>query len=122
MSNYERGGATGVNLGVDAIQEFSVLTSNYTAEYGRTSGAVVNAITKSGTNAFHGTAYVFDRDSIFDARNFFDGPTIPPFRRVQFGASGGTAIVKQKTFIFGHYEGLRQNQSASGTIHVPDAD
>jgi hypothetical protein len=120
-SNSAPGGATGVNLGVDAIQEFSVLTSNYTAEYGRTSGAVVNAITKSGTNELHGSAYFFDRDSIFDARNFFDGPTISPFRRVQFGGSGGTAIVKDKTFIFGDYEGLRQNQSASGTIRVPDA-
>ena len=80
-SNAAPGGATGVNLGVDAIDQFSVLTSDYTAEYGRTSGADINAITKSGTNKFHGTAYFFDRDSIFDARNYFDGPSIPPFRR-----------------------------------------
>jgi hypothetical protein len=98
-SNSAPGGATGSNLGVDAIQEFSVLTSNYTAEYGRTSGAVINAITKSGSNDFHGTGYFFDRDAIFDARNFFDGPQIPPFRRIQFGASGGTAIVKDKTAV-----------------------
>ena len=120
-SNAAPGGATGVNLGVDAIEEFSVLTSTYTAEYGRTSGAVVNAITKSGTNQFHGTGYFFDRDSIFDARNYFDGPTIPPFRRIQFGASAGAPIVKDKTFIFGDYEGIRQSQSSSGTIQVPDA-
>jgi hypothetical protein len=120
-SNSAPGGATGVNLGVDAIQEFSVLTSSYTAEYGRTSGAVINAITKSGTNDLHGSAYFFDRDSIFDARNFFDGPTIPPFRRIQFGGSGGTAIVKDKAFIFGDYEGIRQSASSSGPIHVPDA-
>jgi Carboxypeptidase regulatory-like domain len=120
-SNAAPGGATGVNLGVDAIQEFSVLTSNYTAEYGRTSGAVINAITKSGTNEFHGDGYFFDRDSIFDARNFFDGPNKPPFRRIQFGASGGTAIIKDKTFIFGDYEGIRQTQSSSGAVHVPDA-
>ena len=121
-SNSAPGGATGVNLGVDAIQEFSVLTSNYTAEYGRTSGAVINAITKSGTDQLHGTAYFFDRDSIFDARNFFDGPTISPFRRIQFGASGGTAIIKDKTFVFANYEGIRQSSSSSGTIHVPSQE
>ena len=119
-SNAAPGGATGVNLGVDAIEEFSVLTSTYTAEYGRTSGAVINAITKSGTNQLHGTAYVFDRDSIFDARNFFDTAK-PPFRRVQFGGSAGAPIVKDRAFIFGDYEGIRQSQSSSGTIHVPDA-
>ena len=120
-SNAAPGGSTGVNLGVDAIQEFSVLTSTYTAEYGRTSGAVINAITKSGTNAVHGTAYVFDRDSIFDARNYFDGSTIPPFRRVQFGAAAGAPIVKDKSFIFADYEAIRQSQSSSGAVLVPDA-
>ncbi len=119
-SNGAPGGASGVNLGVDGIQEFSVLTSNYTAEYGRTSGAVINAITKSGANELHGTAFFFDRDKIFDAKNFFDpaGP-IPSFRRVQFGGSGGTALIKDKTFVYGTYEGLRQNQPGSRTIHVP---
>jgi outer membrane receptor protein involved in Fe transport len=120
-SNAAPGGATGLNLGVDGVQEFSVITTGYTAEYGRTSGAVINAITKSGSNNFHGTGFFFDRDKVFDARNFFDGPTIPPFRRIQFGGSAGGAIIKDKTFIFGNYEGLRQNQSASGVIHVPDA-
>ena len=120
-SNAAPGGATGVNLGVDAIQEFSVLTNGYTAQYGRTSGAVVNAITKGGTNSLHGTAFGFDRDSIFDARNFFDPSTIPFFRRVQFGASAGAPIVRDKTFIFGAYEGIRQNSSSSGAIRVPDA-
>lgn len=119
-SNAAPGGATGVNLGVDAIEEFSVLTSTYTAEYGRTSGAVINALTKSGTNNLHGSAYVFDRDSIFDARNFFDTAK-PPFRRVQFGGAAGAPIIKDKSFIFGDYEGIRQSQSSSGTIRVPDA-
>jgi hypothetical protein len=120
-SNGAPGGASGGNLGVDGIQEFSVLTSNYTAEYGRTSGAVINAITKSGTNDFHGTAFFFDRDKIFDAKNFFDDSTkpIPPFRRIQFGASGGRALVKDKTFVYGTYEGVRQNRPGSQTIHVP---
>jgi hypothetical protein len=119
-SNGSPGGASGLNLGVDGIQEFSVLTSNYTAEYGRTSGAVINAITKSSVNDLHGTAFLFDRDKIFDAKNFFDpaGP-IPSFRRVQFGGSGGTAIVKDKTFVYGTYEGIRQNRPGSQTIHVP---
>ena len=119
-SNGSPGGASGLNLGVDGIQEFSVLTSNYTAEYGRTSGAVVNAISKSGINELHGTGFLFDRDKIFDAKNYFDptGP-IPSFRRVQFGGSGGTAIVKDKTFIYGTYEGVRQNHPGSQSIHVP---
>ena len=120
-SNGAPGGASGLNLGVDGIQEFSVLTSDYTAEYGRTSGAVINAITKSGNNELHGTAFFFDRDKIFDAKNFFDSASqsIPPFRRTQFGGSAGTAIVKDKSFIYGTYEGVRQNRPASQLIHVP---
>src|SRR5260370_23227830 len=120
-SNGAPGGASGLNLGVDGIQEFSVLTSDYTAEYGRTSGAVINAITKSGVNDFHGTAFFFDRDKVFDAKNYFDSATqpIPSFRRVQFGGSGGTAIVKDKSFLYGTYEGVRQNRPASQLIHVP---
>src|ERR1700731_1072408 len=118
--NAAPGGATGLNLGVDSVQEFSVITTGYTAEYGRTSGAIINAVTKSGTNGFHGTGFFFDRDKVFDARNYFDGPQIPPFRRTQFGGAAGGPIIKDKTFIFGSYEGVRQNQSASGTIHVPD--
>src|SRR4030088_1924543 len=118
-SNAAPGGATGLNPGVDSVQEFSVITTGYTAEYGRTSGAVINAITRSGTNQFHGTGFFFDRDKIFDARNFFDGPTISPFRRTQFGGSAGGPIVKGKTFIFANYEGLRQSQSTAGAIKVP---
>ena len=120
-TNAAPGGATGVNLGVDAIDQFSVLTSNYTSEYGRTSGAVIDAITKSGTNKVHGTAYFFDRDKIFDARNFFDGPSIPSFRRIQFGAAAGAPIIKDRTFVFVDYEGIRQSQPVSTTINVPNA-
>ena len=119
-ANAAPGGATGKNLGVDNIQEFSVLTTNYTAEYGRTSGAVINAITKSGVNQFHGTGFFFDRDKVFDAKNYFDPPgPIPSFRRIQFGGSGGGAIIKDKTFIYGGYEGIRQNQPVSTVISVP---
>src|SRR6202158_1375478 len=120
-SNGAPGGASGLNLGVDGIQEFSVLTSDYTAEYGRTSGGVINAITKSGVNQLHGTAFFFDRDKIFDAKNFFDSASasIPPFRRVQFGGSAGTALIKDKTFVYGTYEGIRQNRPVSQDITVP---
>lgn len=122
-SNAAPGGSTGVNLGVDAIQEFSVLTNGYTAEYGRTSGAVINAIMKSGSNQFHGSGYGFFRNSALDAKNFFDpaNKDIPPFSRKQFGASAGGPIVKNKLFVFGDYEGIRQDSSSAGTIRVPDA-
>ena len=117
-SNAAPGSALGASLGVDAIQEFSVVTTNYTAEFGRTSGAVINAVTKSGTNEPHGSAYIFDRDRIFDARNYFDPPTIPPFRRLQFGGSLGGPIRKDKTFLFGDYEAVRQGQSTSVANHI----
>ena len=120
-SNGSPGSVLGASLGVDAIQEFNVVTTNYTAEYGRTSGAVVNAITRSGTNQFHGSGYFFDRDKIFDARNFFDPPAIPPFRRTQFGGSGGGPIIKDNTWIFGDYEGVRQGQSLSFSNEIPSS-
>jgi hypothetical protein len=122
LNDYANGGpgsVEGSTLGVDAIQEFSVLTSNYSAEYGRTSGGVINAITKSGTNSFHGDAYEFLRNSALDARNYFDGATIPAFRRNQFGGSLGGPIRKDHTFFFADYEGLRQNQGISTPIFVP---
>jgi len=121
-SNQAPGSVIGVNLGVDAIEEFSVVTTNYSAEYGRTSGAVINGITKSGSNSFHGDAYGFIRDEDFDARNYFDPPQIPSFHRNQFGASGGEPIRKDKTFIFGDYEGIRQNQSQTFLDTVPSQD
>ena len=124
INDYANGGpgsVLGQNLGVDAIQEFSVLTSNYSAEYGKTSGGVVNAITRSGTNSFHGSAYEFLRNSALDARNFFDGPTVPPFKRNQFGVSAGGPIRKDRTFIFGDYEGIRQTLGTTIIDTVPSA-
>ena len=118
-SNGSPGSALGVNLGVDAVQEFSVLTGNYSAEYGRASGGVINGITKSGTNQFHGDAYYFVRDKVLDARNYFDPSTVPPFHRDQFGASGGAPILKGKTFIFGDYEAIRQRKSDTFSNLVP---
>jgi hypothetical protein len=117
--NGSPGSVLGGNLGVDAIQEFSVLTTNYSAEYGRTAGGVVNAVTRTGTNEFHGSIYEFLRNSALDARNFFDGSTIPPFRRNQFGAAVGGPIRKDKLFIFGDYEGIRQSKGITNVDTVP---
>jgi Carboxypeptidase regulatory-like domain/TonB-dependent Receptor Plug Domain/TonB dependent receptor len=118
-ANGAPGSVLGGNLGVDAIQEFSLLTSNYSAEYGKTSGGVVNAITRSGSNSFHGSVYEFLRNSALDARNFFDGPGIPPFKRNQFGASLGGPIIKSRTFFFFDYEGIRQSKGVSVLTTVP---
>jgi len=121
-TNGAPGSMLGGNLGVDAIQEFSVLTTNYSAANGRTSGGVISAVTKSGTNAFHGNAYEFLRNSALDADNFFDnanGIKKPPFRRNQFGASAGGPIRKDKTFVFGDYEGLRQALGVTQVNNVP---
>jgi hypothetical protein len=119
-SNGSPGSVEGKQLGVDGIQEFSVVTTNYTAEYGRTSGAVINAVLKTGSNGFHGDAYWFLRDEGLDAKNFFDnvGP-IPPFHRNQFGASVGGPIIKNKTFFFVDYEGVRQTRSGTAKDFVP---
>ena len=120
-SNGAPGSVLGDNLGIDAVEQVSVLGSNYPSEYGRTSGGVINAVTRTGTKAFHGDVYEFFRNSALDARNFFDGPKIPPFKRNQFGASAGGPIQKDRTFIFGDYEGLRQSLGVTTVDTVPSA-
>jgi hypothetical protein len=113
-SNSGPASVLGSNLGVDAIQEFTVMTTNYSAEYGFTSGGVINAITRSGTNTFHGSVFEFLRNDKFDADNFFvnaGGLPKNPLRQNQFGGSGGWRILKDKLFLFGNYEGVRQAQS-----------
>lgn len=120
-SNGGPGSVLGVNLGVDAIQEFSVFTANYPAAYGRASGGIVNATTRSGTNDFHGMAYEFLRNSALDARNFFDGNAPPPFRRNQFGAAAGGPLQKKKTFWFADYEAIRQSTGVTNVVTVPSA-
>jgi hypothetical protein len=112
------GGLGGGFLGVDALREFEVLTSNYSAEYAQAGGAVINAVTKSGTNDIHGTAFEFLRNSALDARNFFNANKLP-FKRNQFGGSVGGPIVKNKTFFFANYEGLRRSEESSGIFFVP---
>jgi hypothetical protein len=121
-SNAGPGSVLGVLLGVEAVLEFSVVTNNAPASYGRTSGGVINAITRSGTNALHGSAYEFLRNSVLDARNFFDTTQSPPqFRRNQFGADAGGPIIKSKLFVFGDYEGIRQLLSTTTVDIVPSA-
>src|SRR5215831_7096542 len=113
---------TGNSLGVEAIQEFRVLTNTYSAEFGGT-GAVVNAVSRSGTNTLHGSAFEFLRNSVFDAKNYFDDKSadIPTFRRNQFGGTLGGPIKRDKFFFFGNYEGLRQSQGQTGRQFVPSA-
>jgi hypothetical protein len=123
--NGAPGSVIGGNLGVDAIQEFSVLTGNYSAEYGRTSGGVVNAISKSGTNAFHGDIYEFLRNDKLDAEDYFSnasGAKKASLRRNQFGGAAGGPIRKDRTFIFGDYEGIRQNKGVAGVAYVVPSD
>ena len=120
------GGVAKVSLGVEAVREFRILTHSYSAEYGRNSGGVFSSITRSGTNEFHGSAYEFVRNNIFDARDFFNlarapNPSpLPPFRRNQFGASLGGRVVRDKVFFFLNYEAIRQRQQLAGVGTVPD--
>ena len=100
----------GVNLGVDAIQEFSVQASTYSAQYGRAGGGIINAVTRSGGNAFHGNLFYFHRNDNLDARNFFDPGEPPEFRRHQFGGSLGGPLAKNKAFFFVNYESLREER------------
>ncbi|HXM97252.1 MAG TPA: TonB-dependent receptor [Candidatus Dormibacteraeota bacterium] len=121
-ANSGPGNVIGASLGVDAILEFSVLTGGFSAEYGKATGGVVNAITKSGTNSFHGDAYEFIRNSALDSRDYFSRTANIPlaqFRRNQFGAAAGGPIIKDKTFIFGDYEGFRQAKGITTSITVP---
>src|SRR6202521_2307282 len=125
INNYTNAGPgslLGGNLGTDAVGEFTVLTTNYSAEYGRTSGGVISAITKSGTNQIHGSVYEFLRNKSLDAANFIDnsrGIPKPPFRRNQFGGSAGGPIRKDKTFFFADYEGVRQGLGSTLSSTVP---
>src|SRR5580693_1211880 len=118
-ANGAPGSVLGDNLGIDAVQQVAVLGSNYPAEYGRTSGGVISVETTKGADAFHGSVYEFLRNSALDARDFFDPPKIPEFRRNQCGGSGVLPIQKGKTFIFGDYEGLRQFKGVTTLDTVP---
>src|SRR6266700_310964 len=127
-NNGPGAGGLGTALGVEAIAEFQALTNTYTAQFGG-NGAVINASSRSGTNAFHGSAYEFLRNNKLEARNFFDtnlkpGQTTaepPTFRQNQFGGSIGGPIKKDKAFFFGNFEGLRRTKVVTNVVTVPDA-
>ncbi|MFN7623213.1 MAG: carboxypeptidase regulatory-like domain-containing protein [Acidobacteriota bacterium] len=127
MDNNERViGTIGVRPSIDAIQEFKVQTNLYSAEVSRTSGGVVNIITKSGTNDFHGTLFEFLRNDKFDANgnyNFTGGATLPKqkFRQNQYGGSIGGPIRRDRTFFFGDYEALTIRQGLGITATIPTA-
>ena len=106
---------------VDAIQEFKVETNNFSAEYGYSAGAVVNATIKAGTNAFHGTAFEFLRNDQLDARDYFLQPTAKKaiLQRNLYGGTVGGPIVKNKTFVFGSWEGTRLNQGTTLVTTIP---
>src|SRR3989441_1604966 len=128
QSNNTPGSASGNLLGVEMLREFRVLTGAYSAEYGRYSGGIITAVTKSGGNEFHGNVYEFIRNDNLDARNFFDqkskpdDPRLPEFKRNQFGATIGGPIARDRTFFFGGYEGFRQRKGESRLAFVPNAD
>ncbi len=117
---YNRGigSITGTSLGVDGIAEFQTLTNTYGAQYGG-AGAVMNAVSKSGTNSFHGSAYEFLRNNDMDARNFTDPSQIPELRKNQFGGTIGGPIRKDKVFFFFNYEGVQLIQGGSQIVTVP---
>ena len=127
-ANGTPGGAAGTNLGVDGIQEFKINTSVSPAEYGRSSGGVISAVTRSGTNSLHGSAFEFLRNNDLDSLGYFDyashggNGSIAPYRRNQFGGSLGGPIKKDRTFFFGTYEGLRQGNGTNISPEVPTAD
>lgn len=114
------GGVSGQLLGIDSVREFVVVQGNYGAEYGKRPGAQVNIVTASGGNELHGSIYEFLRNSALDARNFFDFGNIPEFQRNNFGTALGGPIRKDKSFLFGNYEGFRQKLGLSDVTLVPD--
>ena len=137
VNKSDRNGSVGVNTSIESIREFKVETSTYTAEYGRSAGAQINVVSKSGTNKFHGSVFDYHRNDIFDANNFFTAPgQEKTLLRNQFGASlggplpffnfgeGGPTFTsgKNRTFFFASYEGTRQRRSESALNTAPRAN
>jgi outer membrane receptor protein involved in Fe transport len=120
--NKTPGSSAGVLLGVEAVLEFQVLTNAYSAEFGRSAGGVINAVTRSGTNAVRGSGFEFYRNSALDAKNFFDpaDKPVPDFYRHQFGGVLGGPIRKDRTFFFGAFESLIERLGVTGVTAVPD--
>jgi hypothetical protein len=120
---YSPAGASGLFLGLNEFTEVRVLTQTFDVEYGRNGGGVIDAVTKSGTNHFHGSLFELHRDDAFDSKNYFDlaNVPIPPFVRNQFGAGIGGPLVHDRTFFYANYEGFRQVQASTAIATVPDA-
>jgi hypothetical protein len=120
ISDKAPSSVAGVLLGVDTLQEFSVQTHGYSAEFGRAAGGLISAVTKSGTNQIHGSGFEFHRDSALDARNVFDVAEPPDFRRNQFGGTLGGPILRNRVFFFAGYEGLRDERSITRYARLPN--
>jgi hypothetical protein len=120
-NNMTPGGPSGMLLGVEAVREFNVQRDSYSAELGKRPGGQVLIVTQSGGNQWHGAVFEFLRNNALDSANFFDQGSAPPFQRNQFGVSSGGAIQKNKTFVFGNYEGFRQHLHQTSVAFVPDA-
>lgn len=120
---FSPGSASGIQAGVDALREFQVLTNSFSAEYGRAAGGIINAVSRSGGNDWHGSLFEFHRNSALDAKNYFDkkDAPIPGFIRNQFGATLGGPVTRDKTFFFFAYEGLRERLGTTNVTKVPDA-
>ena len=124
-ANGTPGGAAGTNLGVDGVQEFKINTLVSPAEFGRSSGGVISAVTRTGTNELHGAGFEFLRNNALDSLGYFDyanrggSGSVAPYRRNQFGGALGGPIKKDKTFFFGTYEGLRQGSGTNWGPEVP---
>jgi hypothetical protein len=120
-NNSNDNGGVVLRTNVDAIQEFKLQTNSYSAEFGRSGGAVVNAITKSGTNSYHGNLFEFFRNSALDARDYFEDPTAKKasFKQNQFGGTFGGPIIKNKLFFFGDYQGTSIRNPLTWVSTVP---
>jgi hypothetical protein len=125
LGSFSAFGGTNSLVSVDAMQEFRVQTSGYAPEFGRTPGGQISIVTRSGTNQFHGTAFDYIRNDVFDANNWFNtsiAPSIPKAeeRQNDFGATFGGPLVKDHTFFFFSYEGLRLRLPQTALTSVPD--
>jgi len=120
---YSPAGASGLFLGLDEFTEVRVLTQTFDAAYGRNGGGVIDAVTKSGANHFHGSLFELYRDAALDSKNYFDltNAPIPPFVRNQFGAGVGGPLVHDRTFFYAECEGFREVEASTAIATVPDA-
>ena len=121
LINVTPGGTSGQLLGVEAVREFNVVADTYSASYGKRQGGQISIVTASGTNTVHGSVYEYLRNSALDARNYFDLAQKPRFQRNNFGVALGGPLRRDKAFLFGNYEGYRQNLGLSNVTIVPNA-